>query len=238
MHKLMLVAAVTVAAALGLASVASAINGKQAISAKATHTKAGTKAKPKSVGILTVTTALTPAPGEVGTFATKTAVLYFDKNLVFGGNKFGSCSAAKAATDSCPSSARVGSGSANAQATIGGPEALSVKAWNGPGGTSLYLHVKGTAPLQIDGVLSGKLANATGSYGKKLTVTIPANLQQPLPGVFGTLTQFITKVGGTRKGTPYIGLKGCSGGKLKIKGVFGYTDGTSQTATNTLNCSK
>jgi hypothetical protein len=238
MHKLMLAAAAIAVAALGTAGVATAITGKQAIEAKATLTKAGTKDKPRSVGFLTVTTTLTPGPGEVGTFATSKAVLFFDKNIVFGGSKFGTCSASKAATDNCPASARVGGGSANAQATIGGPEALTVKAWNGPGGNSLYLHVRGTTPLDIDGVLSGKLSNATGDYGKKLTVTIPANLQQPLPNVFGTLTKFVTRVGGSRNGTPYVGLKGCSGGKLKIKGTFTYTDGSTQTATNTFKCSK
>ena len=80
--------------------------------------------------------------------------------------------------------------------------------------------------------------NATGAYGKKLTVTIPANLQSPLPGQFATLTQFITKVGGTSKGTPYVGLKGCSGGKLKFKGDFVFTDGSKQSPTSTATCKR
>jgi hypothetical protein len=238
MKKLMLAAVVAAAGALGVAGVASAIQGGQAISAKLTHNKAGTKSKPKSVGLLTVTTTTTPAPGEEGTFATKTAVIYFDKNMVFSGSKFKTCAASQVVKDErkCPSGSKVGSGSATAR-FAGQTIALTVKAYNGPGGNRLSLLVDNAA-FNIHNALQGTLTNATGSYGKKLTVTIPANLQSPLPGQFATLTQFITKVGATSKGVPYVGLKGCSGGKLKLKGVFNYTDGTSKTATTTVKCTK
>ena len=49
---------------------------------------------------------------------------------------------------------------------------------------------------------------------------IPANLVTPLAGVTATLLNFSTSVSGTAKGLPYIGIKGCSGGKLKFKGTF------------------
>ena len=61
---------------------------------------------------------------------------------------------------------------------------------------------------------------------------------QPLTGVTATLLNFSTSVGGTAKGLPYVGLKGCSGGKLKFKGTFIYTDGTSKTVTDTAACKK
>ena len=238
MRKYALIAVAALAAALCVTPVASAINGTQGINAKLAHNKAGTKKKPRNVGSLTVTTTTTPAAGEVGTFATTTAVIFFDKNLVFGGAKFKKCSAAGAASDNCPRGSKVGSGSANAQATVGGPEALTVKAYNGPKGKTLFLHVQGSTPLQIDGVLTGKLKKASGKFGQKLVVTIPANLQQPLTGGFGTLTSFITKVGGVSKGTPYVGLTGCKGGKLHFAGTFNYTDGTSKSATATAPCKK
>jgi len=57
-------------------------------------------------------------------------------------------------------------------------------------------------------------------------------------GVLATLTEFITSVSGTAKGKPYVGIKGCSGGKLNFKGTFSYTDGTSKDATTTVKCSK
>jgi hypothetical protein len=72
----------------------------------------------------------------------------------------------------------------------------------------------------------------SGAFGRKLVVAIPANLQQPLGGVYATLTSFMTKVGGSSKGTPYVALKGCSGGKLKFKGDFVFTDGSKQSPTS------
>jgi hypothetical protein len=241
MRKLLLAAVAALVAALAIAGVASAINGEQGIQAKIAQSKAGTKAKPRSVGKLTVTTTTTPAAGEAGNFATKTAIVYFDKNIVFGGAKFPSCTQTQVSTDAtkCAAGSLVGSGSSNA-AFAGQPIVLTVKAYNGPGGNKLFLLVT-NAQFNINTALIGTLKPATGNYGRKLTVTIPDNLQAPLgpgPGKFATLTEFVTKVGGTRKGTPYVGLKGCSGGKLKFKGVFNYTDGTSKTATTTAKCSK
>lgn len=238
MKKFMLAAVIAAVGALGIAGVASAIQGGQGIAAKITNNKAGTKSKPRSVGNLTVTTTTTPAAGEEGKFATKTAVIFFDKNIVFGGSKFKSCAASQVASDDtkCPGGSKVGGGSATAK-FAGQTVQLTVKAYNGPNGTKLSLLVDNQA-FGIHAVLAGSLSNATGAYGKKLTVTIPGNLQQPLAGQFATLTQFITKVGGSSKGKPYVGLKGCSGGKLKVKGTFNYTDGTSKTATTTVNCKK
>jgi hypothetical protein len=237
MRKLMLATAAVVVAALGVAGVANAIQGTQAISVKISQSKAGTKVKPKSVGQLSVLTTTTLVAGEPP-FATSKAVIYFDKNLVFGGKKFKACATTDAGTiDTKCASAKVGSGAATGSA-LGQNEALTVKAYNGPAGNKIYLHVVGATPLQIDSVINATLSNATGQFGKKLTVPIPPTLQQPLTGVFATLTSFSTKVGGTSKGTPFVGLKGCTGGKLHFKGVFTYTDGTSKTATNTANCKK
>jgi hypothetical protein len=48
----------------------------------------------------------------------------------------------------------------------------------------------------------------------------------------------VTSVGGSAKGTPYVALKGCSGGKLNFKGDFVFTDGSKQSPTSTSACSK
>ena len=107
-----------------------------------------------------------------------------------------------------------------------------------PANRWFYLHVQGTTPLVIDSVIAATLKRATGDYGYKLEVPIPANLVTPLAGITATLLNFSTSVSGTAKGLPYIGIKGCSGGKLKFKGTFLYTDGTSKTATDTAACKK
>jgi hypothetical protein len=133
--------------------------------------------------------------------------------------------------------AKVGSGAASGLA-LGRQEKLAVTAYNGPKGKTILLHVAGTQPLDINTVIVGQLKPDSGAYGRKLVVSIPANLQQPLAGVYATLTSFLTKVGGSSKGTPYVALKGCPGGKLNFKGDFVFTDGSKQTPTSTTACTK
>ena len=245
MRKLLLGGVVALCAALGVVAVASAVDATQTFSIKLEHTKAGTKAKPKSVGTLKVTTATAPGPvNPAGTFTVSSAVIYFDKNLVFNAGSFKACATADPATiDSKCSGSKIGSGSASGTA-LTQVELLHVKAYNGPksgAGYKFYLHVTGTAgvdgPLTIDTVINAKLGKTTGKYGWKLTVPIPPDLQRP-SNILATLTSFITTVSGTSKGKPYVGLKGCSGGKLNFKGTFNYTDGTSKDATTTVKCSK
>jgi hypothetical protein len=240
MRKLLLGGAVALCAALGVVAVASAVDATQTFSIKLQHTKAGTKAKPKSVGTLKVTTATAPGPvNAAGTFTVSSAVIYFDKNLVFNAGAFKACATSDPATiDSKCSGSKIGKGSA-AGSALGQNEPLDVKAFNGPKsgtGYKFYLHVFGSTPLTIDTVINAKLGKATGKYGWKLTVPIPPDLQRP-SGVLATLTSFITTVQGTSKGKPYVAIKGCSGGKLNFKGVFNYTDNTNKTVPWTVKCS-
>jgi hypothetical protein len=249
MRKLLVGATLALVASLAVAGVASAVDAQQAIDVKITKNTAGTKEKPKSVGKLNVVTTTTPGPGSpAGTFATNKATIFFDKNLVFNAKAFKEC---KPANKSAPvgsdvkakcASAKIGAGKAAGQATVGGQENLTVTAYNGAakanGDRWFYLHVEGSVPLKIDSVIAATLKRATGAYGYKLDVPIPANLVQPLAGITATLLNFSTSVGGTSKGVPYVGLKGCSGGKLKFKGTFVYTDNTSKTVTDTAACKK
>ena len=251
MRKLLFGAIVALVGVLAVVGVASAVDAQQAIDVKITNNKAGTKEKPKSIGKLNVVTTTTPGPGTpAGTFATNKATIFFDKNLVFNAKAFKEC---KPSNPSAPVGSevkskcagdKIGSGKAAGQATIGGQENLTVTAYNGAASKSnsanrwFYLHVEGSSPLVIDSVIAATLTKASGDYGYKLVVPIPANLVQPLAGVTATLLNFSTSVGGTSKGLPYVGLKGCSGGKLKFKGTFVYTDGTSKTATDTAACKK
>jgi hypothetical protein len=239
MRKVALVCAAAIVGALGITAVASAIQGTQTVSVKLQSNRAGTKAKPRSVSQLTVQTNTTPAPGEAP-FATKQAVIHFDRNLVFGNAKFASCSKTVVQTNPtrCPSGSRVGSGSAIARLSTGGQVSPTITAYNGPrtasGNGKLFLLVK-EPTFQVNAVLDGTLKPDTGKYGRKLDVLIPANLQS-VAGIVITLTQFTTRVRGTAKGTPYVGLRGCSGGKLSFKGDFFFTDNTNKSALTTANC--
>jgi hypothetical protein len=239
MRKVALICAAAVVGALGITAVASAIQGTQTVSVKLLSNRAGTKEKPRSVSLLTVQTNTTPVPGEPP-FATKQAVIHFDKNLVFGNAKFASCSKTVVQTNPtrCPAGSRVGTGSAIARLSTGGQVAPTITAYNGPrtasGNGKLFLLVR-EPTFQVNAVLDGTLKPDTGKYGRKLDVLIPANLQQ-VAGIVITLTQFTTRVRGTAKGTPYVGLRGCTGGKLSFKGDFFYTDNSNKSALTTANC--
>jgi hypothetical protein len=236
MRKLGLLAAV-MAISVGVVGVAQAVDAQHKLVIKTTPTKAGTKTKPANLKLFTDLITI-PAPNDPP-FATKTAVVSFDKNLVFNTSAVKSCSKSQVQSNEsqCPAGSKVGSGKATGNA-LGQTENLTVTAYNG-GNNKLELHVVGSAPLVIDSVIEGKLVSASGKYGKKLTVAVPENLQQPLTGVFATLTDFqVTVKGGTSK-KPFIGLKGCpSNKKLNFQSVLTYTDGTTKTATTTTNCSK
>jgi hypothetical protein len=221
---------------LAAAGLAQAVNSHQTVAVKLDHSKAGTAAKPKSVGALTVDMKVALDPSDPA-FATRTAVVHFDKNLVFNSGKFPSATEAQVRSGAAAAAkAKVGSGKAIGRA-LGLDENLAVTAYNGPGGKTVLLHVVGSSPLSIDDVIVGKLQADTGAYGRKLVVAIPEGLQAP-SGVTATLTSFVTKVGGSSKGIPYVALKGCSGGKLKFKGDFVYTDGSKQSPTSTTACTK
>jgi hypothetical protein len=235
MRKLTVPALITTVALLGFAPSALAVNADQSIKITLSSKKAGTKKKPKRESLKI---AIATTPKDSVPFATRKTVLFFDKNLVFSPKAFKTCTAARLqqGESSCPQAARVGSGTARG-AAIGQVQNLKVTAYNGPKSTIL-LHVTGATPLQIDSVIVGTLSRSSGAYGSRLTVPIPENLQQPVPGVFATLTSFITTVRGQRHGTPYVGLKGCSGGRLRFKGTFTFTDNSVKTATDTVRCSK
>ena len=246
MRKVALFCVALFVGALGVTAVASAIQGNQTVRVTLQNNRAGTKAKPRSVSKLTTTTATTIVPGEAP-FAATSATIHFDKNLVFSPSKFPSCSQAVVQQDDskCPKGSKVGGGSAQSTLFSGnqpaGNPAPKVTAYNGKNG-KLYLLVVNTAPA-VRAVMVGSLRTDTGKYGRKLVVSIPTVLQNGgLPGLTITLTRFQTSVGGTFGGTPFVALKGCSGGKLDYKGDFTFRDNTGavskKTATSTGTCRK
>lgn len=238
MRKVALLATAAVAA-VPVVGIAQAATVDQSIDVKVSPSKAGTKKKPNAVKLAVDIKTVKKVAEE--SFATKTATIFFDKNLVFNSSKFPTCTTAtvQANEAGCKKGSKVGSGSAVGEA-LGQVQNLKVSAFNGPNNT-LNLHVTGSTPLAIDSVIVGKLQKASGLYGTKLAVTIPDNLQQPLPGVFATLTsfkttinkQFVTKSG---KKIPYVALAGCTKKKLNFKGDFVFTDNTKVSAKDTLAC--
>jgi hypothetical protein len=247
MRKVALLCVATVAGALGITAIASAIQGQQSVSVALKSNRAGTKSKPRSVSRLTVTTDTTIVPGE-SPWAATAATIHFDKNLVFNSRKFPTCSATQVQRDNskCPTGSKVGGGSARSTLFSGtaasGNPAPTVTAYNGPN-NRLFLLVVNPSPA-VRAVMVGTLKPDTGKYGRKLAIpAIPPVLQNGgFPGLTISLTQFKTAVGGTFMGTPFVALKGCSGGKLNFRGDFTFRDATgaqsAASAASTSTCRK
>ena len=70
----------------------------------------------------------------------------------------------------------------------------------------------------INKALDGTLGKALPPYGKRLTVKIPTNLQQPVAGAYATLTDFKTSVGGTQQRHPVRRPQGLHRGQAPLQG--------------------
>ena len=142
MRKVALLVTALAVACFGVVGVSSAINGKAGLKMKVTPSKAGTKKSPKNITLFT--DVITEPAADDQPFATKTTVVHFDKNLVFGGSALPSCSQTQVQYDDtkCPKGSKVGTGAATGKA-LGQTENLKVVAFNGPGGNKIELHVTG-----------------------------------------------------------------------------------------------
>jgi hypothetical protein len=246
--------ALAIAALFGLSSVAQATTNVGKLDLKLSPSKAGTKKKPKGVKLnfhLTLGTDDGTSPP-----TTKETVVSFGKGIKFNASKFPSCSLAtlnSKGPKACPKGSKVGTGSATA--LVGGSpgepaptttETLKVTAYNGPGGKKYELYLDGDSPAVIKQAIEGTLSKASGDYGYKLDVTIPPNLQQPVPGVFAPLVDFKVNTGGTytkKKGKKktkynYIETTSCPGGKWPFNATLTFANDPSTLETPiTQSCS-
>jgi len=207
------------------------------LTASTSPSKKGKPARPIGVKIHTVFTTQEAAQGQPG-FATTRTVVHLPKYIRFHGDKFKHCSQAildASGPTACPSGSQVGSGAAQGRA-LGQTENLTVAAFNGQGSKQLLLYVQGSTPLQINSTIVGAVKADSGKYGYKLDVAIPPNLQQPLTGVFATLTKFDTTIGGKRAGKNYVDSIGCLKNKRNWGADLTFTDGTQDKTTTTSTC--
>jgi hypothetical protein len=231
-----LVAAVAVPVAIA-ASTTGTSHGT-VLTASASPSKSGTKRKPKAVKIHTLFTSQPPAQGQPA-YATTRTIVHLPKGLIFNGAKFKECSADTlnaSGPTACPTASKVGSGSAQGNA-LGQTENLTVTAFNGAKGKQLLLYVQGSSPLSINSTIVGTVKKDTGKYGYKLDVAIPANLQQPLTGVYATLTRFDTTIGAKKGKLGYVESTKCSKKTWNWGADLTFTDGTSDQTTTTSSCS-
>lgn len=211
--------------------------------------KAGTSKKPKAVTRLKLDIANNQASQ---TTASKIEIS-FPKTLRFNTKGFTTCSAAKleaSGPSSCSSKSRLGGGTASAvvNPTSASPAPLAFKNTFFVGSaTSLNIFLTQTGG-DVAKVLIGKISRAGGAYGQKLTIAIPADLQQPAPNVFSALSDIETSLSGTTgsgsKKHSFLESTGCSGGKYGFQSKLTYAPNpnppasSTSTATDTVTCKK
>ncbi len=242
MRKLGLIAA-TAVASVGITSVAQAIDVNQGVSVGIKGGK-GTKAKPRNLVLSVTTTTNAVDLAKDGTYATKSAVIHFDKNLKFNNKRFPTCALKIVATkpEKCPKGSLVGKGFA--KATVGEGQIKvnpTIKAYNDKNNKINLSLIAKKGEVDSSGILVGTLKKDTGDYGFKLDVPIPAKLQSQL-GLKITLTKFNTTINRntvTVKGKKYayVNSVGCpKGGKYKFGGDFKYSDASGAKVKTATKC--
>jgi len=196
-----LIAALAALTALALTAVAFAQNPPPSIDVTATisPTKAGTKKKPKSEKLnLTITN-----NKESKTSASKIEI-QVSKSLKLSTKGLKTCSVSKLDNQgkaSCPKGSLAGVGTADAlvNPSSASPAPLKFNVSTFVAGKNLlafYLEQQGT-DSGVQQALPAKITTIKGNkiFGQKITIKIPANLQQPAPGVYSALIQIKNSLG-------------------------------------------
>lgn len=219
------------------------------VSVAPSNAKAGTKKKPKTITKVKFSIANNKASGTTAS----TIEIKFPKTIKFNAKGFKTCSVATLENDgpdACPSKSKLGSGTAAAVVNprSATPAPLNFKNTFYIGGANqlnIYLEQTGG---DVRRVLVGKLGNGGGKYGKKITIAIPEDLQQPAPGVYSALTDIAASLGATtgsgKKKHGYFQSTGCIGGQYDFQSRITYVPNpdppksSSSQAEDTVACKK
>lgn len=221
MRKL-LMGAVAASATLAVAAGAIAQAPESTFSSKVSPSKAGTKKKPRNT---TVTFGVTlDKPGTTVEFID----LNLPKSLKLSGKGLKRCDPADLAAEGpsgCPSGSKAGpSGTATALLGAEGPSQQELRFVVSPfvvNSTTLVFYVasEAGAGVFVQSPITGKITNK----GRKIRITIPKELRQPVSGVDASLTSLNQTFSG-RVGKNYVvSSVGCKNKKHKFTGslIFG-----------------
>jgi hypothetical protein len=203
--------------AVGVAGIAYAQTAPSiTATASISPTKAGTKSKPKASQFK-----LSVKNDPASNTTAKQIVVTFPKTLKLSTKGLTACTQSDAAlaagdpTKLCKASV-AGTGSAHANLIPSGAVSFKVTPLVGKNELLFHLAAQG-AGLSNAYVLHGKIS------GSKLTIGIPANVQQPIPGLYSALVDLSTTLKMTKGKNTLISSVGCSGGAHKVGVTVGYT---------------
>jgi hypothetical protein len=148
----------------------------------------------------------------------------------------------------CPRGSRLGGGTAigTSPQFHGIRENLKVDVYNGPGGRTLLFWLHGDIPVSIASMIVASLQPIhSHMWAYRLTLKVPKDLQELIPGTFASLLRFTTKVGGTvqvrehgrlvRRG--YIEALACPPGALvPVRSIFSFIDHPTVTSDGYVTC--
>jgi len=194
----------------------------------------------------------TDVPGTDPGTITK-AALFFPHGPRVNGALFPSCSPAKlqrmqGSPNACPHGSRLGTGTAlgTSPQFHGVLEHLKMDVYNGPGGRSLLLYLRGLIPVAIGGMINAPFrAIHSHRWAYKLTINVPRSLQKLGGGIYASLLHVTTRVGGTVRVREngrmvkhgYIEALACPPGALvPIGSEWSFLGGSSATANGYVSC--
>jgi hypothetical protein len=227
-----LIVAIAAFAAIAFATVAVAQSSEATSTFSVSPKKAGTKRKPKGVGVK-----LGVANNNPKRTLAKIAIT-FPKTMKLSGKGFKTCSQTTLDNDgkaSCPKGSKVGSGVAHAlngvNTTNPTPLTFDVTAFvGGKNAINFYLESRELSALKITS--PGKIK------GQKLTITVPQVAQSPAPGTFAGLVSLDTSLKGKAGKHKLISTVGCKAKKQKLHTVLTFIDnGVSPAGTVTTDAS-
>lgn len=212
-----LIAAIAALASIALASVAIAQTQDVSATTSVSPKKAGTKKKPRAVKINTFVKNNVP-----GTTASKIEI-DFPKTVKISGKGLTKCDVSAFSKPggkaNCPAKSKAGTGVTHA--TLGDPSSgapLNFDVTAFVGGKNLVIfYIQQQGNTANSKALQGKISKASGKFGQKLVITVPGDLQQPLPGVYGNLNDLRTSLFNKKGKNSLISTTGCK----KKKHVFG-----------------
>lgn len=177
----------------------------------------------------------------------------FPKTLRINPKGFTTCSARTIEDEgpgACSPKSRLGGGKASAIVNPNGAQPAPLEFTNTffvGSATSLHIFLKQTGG-DVSKVLVGKISRAGGKYGQKLSISIPADIQQPTAGVFAALSDLDTSLKATAgtgsKKHGIIESTGCTGGKYTFQTKLTYAPNPNppaartSTATDSVTCRK
>ena len=148
--------------------------------------------------------------------------------------------------EACPSKSRLGTGTAAAVVNPTSPEPSNLTFRNTffVGGSNFLNIFLQQSPGDVRAVLKGTISNG----GRKLSIAIPEDLQQPAPGVYSALTDIVTSLKGTTgsgsRKHGFFELSKCTGNAIRVSTKLTYVPNpnppatTSSTATDSTPCKR